>query len=113
MNLLEKVLFKGKSFYNLLKFIFYVGYEDIFGKGSPKLIFKLLVKYFELERNNLQQDTKYGRNVDRSCQLLKSLVDVYIETNSSTTLKQIFTVIEEEFIKRENKKNGRKQLQSR
>lgn len=110
MNLLEKALFKGKSFCNLLKFIFYIGYEDIFGKGSPKLIFKLLAKYFELEKDNFLQSVKYGRGVDKSCQLLQSLVDVYIETSSTTTLKQIFTVIEEEFIKRENKKNGRKQL---
>ena len=112
MNFLKKLAHTSRGFLNLIKFIYFIGYEDIFAKGSPKLIFKVLVKYFELEKDNFSQCFKYGRSTQKSCELLKSLVDVYIETSSSTVLKQIFAVIEEEFIKRENK-NGRKQFQSR
>ena len=107
MNLLRELIKKSKNFCNLIKFIYFIGYEDLFGKGVPKVVFKLLAKYFELEKDNFSQSLKHGRSVDKSCQLLQSLVDVYIETNSSITLKQIFAVIEEEFIKRENT-NGRK-----
>ena len=88
-------------------------HTKLYDEGNPILTDEQWDKlYFELEKDNFSQCFKYGRSTQKSCELLKSLVDVYIETSSSTVLKQIFAVIEEEFIKRENK-NGRKQFQSR
>ena len=112
MNFIQRIRKRLESFCKLMNFMCFISYEDIFGKGNPELIFKVLDKFIELEHSNYPDIIKMNRNVSGSYELFRNLINSYLTTKSDVTLEQILTVLKEEFIKRENK-NGRKQFQSR
>ena len=96
--------------FNWIKF--FLTSRKIFGGNSPALILKIIELFVVLE-TPLYKDTMFlGRNLPVSVNLLRNLIESYLETKSGVTLDQIMTVLKEEIIEREQS-NGRKQFQSR
>ena len=97
------------SVLNYIKFVYFLS-KGIFGSTSPEVILKMICKFVTLEAPFYSDKIVMGRSVKKSAELLCCLVNSYIETKSSTTLNQIIEVLKEEFLKREDKRDGRKQF---
>lgn len=109
MNLKRRVI----SVINFTKFIYYIVRTGIFGSNSPETILKMISKFVSLEAPFYSNRIVRGRSMKKSIDLLGALVTSYLENKSDTTLEQVVEVLKEEFLKRENKNNGRKQFSSR
>ena len=116
MNLILSTYTKIKLFMislrnltKLIKFTYFIHVNHLFRDGEPKLILLLVKRFVELESSNYKQVQCFGRSVQASTNLLSSLIESYLNTNSEVTLEQVMTVLGEEFIKREQN-NGRKQF---
>ena len=105
MNLKRRII----SVMNYTKFI-YILSKGIFGSSSPDVILKLMCKFVALEAPFYSDKIVMNRSMEKSILLLSSLITSYLETKSDVTLDQIFTVLKEEFLRRENKNHGRKQF---
>lgn len=105
MNIKRKLL----SVLNYIKFTYFLS-KGIFGSNSPEVILKMICKFVTLEAPFYSNKVVMGRSVKKSAELLCSLVNSYIETKSNTTLNQIIEVLKEEILKREDKRDGRKQF---
>lgn len=98
-----------KSIINYVKFIYFLR-KGIFGSNSPEVILHVIKKFISLEAPFYSDKVVMNRSMNKSILLLSSLITSYLETKSDVTLDQIFTVLKEEFLKRENKSHGRKQF---
>lgn len=107
-NLFKRAIGKFEDFCKLIKFMFYISDQNIFGQESPKYLLRVIQKFVELEAHKYSSVTFFGRNAIDSAALLESLINAYFRNKSATTLNQIFTVLKDEFIEREE--NGRKQF---
>lgn len=92
---------------NYIKFAYFLC-KGVFGNNSSDMILKVLCKFISLEAPFYSQKIVMGRSMPKSINLLENLVASYIQTRSTVTLDQILEVLKEEFIKREDKKYGRK-----
>lgn len=88
----------------LLRFSFYLYYQNLFRDGDPQLVLRVIQGYINLESQNYKNSVVYGRTVGTSVKLLSTLIDEYFENKSDKTLDQILEVLKVEFIKR-NVKN--------
>ena len=100
------------SLLNYTKFIYFLS-KGIFGRTTPDVLLRLICKFVTLEAPFYSQKIVMGRSVNKSIELLNTLVTSYLKTKSEVTLDQILEVLKREFLQRENKRNGRKQFQSR
>lgn len=82
--------------------------KEKFGDNSPELILKVIMNLVTLESPYYKNIIYCGRSITKSTELLKALINSYIETKSEVTLDQILEVLKEEFIRREE--HGRKQF---
>ena len=104
---------KGKEFYrrlvNLFRLGFFIKYlykKDIFNKGNPELILRVIQEFIWQSFREYDGSKKVlGRTVSQSSMLLVALIDKWFKDKSKTTLDQIMEVLRNEFIERE--KNGR------
>lgn len=96
------------SIINYFKFIVYAC-RGTFGGNSPEVILNIIGKFVSLEAPFYFSSIVMNRDIHKSIELLNSLIASYKETKSEVTLDQIFTVLKEEFLKRDSK-HGRKQL---
>lgn len=87
----------------LLKFSLYLCQQDIFGKGNPDLLLKVIKGYLELDSDSYRNSIVSGRSVSSSVKLISTLIDEYFESKSDKVLNQILEVLKVEFIKRECK----------
>lgn len=111
MKFLERVKRSIKGTFNLIKFIYYIKRANLFGSNSPDTVLSLMSKFIELQWPFYTQSRVFNRTPEKSSELLQVLTCIYLGSKSNVTLDQIFSVLKEEFIKREN--NGRKQFQIR
>ena len=98
-----------RSIINYVKFIYFLR-KGIFGSNSPEVILHIVEKFVSLEAPFYSDKVVMNRSMNKSIILLSSLISSYTETKSDVTLDQIFTVLKEEFLKRESKSHGRKQF---
>lgn len=94
------------SIINYIKFIYFLS-KGIFEDNSPEIILRIIQKFISLQTPFYENTIVMGRSTRKSCELLGTLIDSYLETKSDITLEQVLTVLKEEFIKRNNR-NGRK-----
>ena len=97
------------SIINYTKFAYFLC-KGIFGSSSPEVILRIIGKFVSLEAPYYSNKIVMGRSPQKSAQLLQSLINTYITTKSEIVLNQALEVLKEEILKRENKKNGRKQF---
>ena len=93
----------SKNFVKTVKFIYFICKAKAFESNRFLAVLPIILKYFELQKDNVKNTVVSGRDVHRSVNLLKNLVCVYEATESSVTLAQILEVLEKEFIKRNSK----------
>lgn len=98
-----------RSIINYVKFVYFLR-KGIFGSNSPEVILQIIKKFVSLEAPFYSDKIVMNRSMERSILLLNSLITSYLETKSDVTLDQIFTVLKEEFLRRESKNHGRKQF---
>ena len=98
-----------RSIINYVKFVYFLR-KGIFGSNSPEVILQIIKKFVSLEAPFYSDKIVMNRSMEKSILLLSSLITSYLETKSDITLDQIFTVLKEEFLRRENKNHGRKQF---
>ena len=109
-----RVYVKCKEFFRwlinldrLLRFSYYLYKKDIFSKGDPKLVLRVLQHFTFWAYKEYNQSTRVmNRDAWESTQLLSVLIDKWFADGSSITLSQILEVLKGEFIERE--KNGGK-----
>ena len=101
---LKMLIIKICNIIKLLRFSFYLYYQNLFRDGDPQLVLRVIQGYINLESQNYKNSIVYGRTVDTSVKLLSTLIDEYFESKSDKTLDQILEVLKVEFIKR-NVKN--------
>lgn len=94
------------NFIRLMNFSYYLYKRDIFLKGDPKLVLRVLEHFTYWAFREYDNTKVMNRSTEESVALFSVLIDSYFETGSSTTLSQILEVLKNEFIERE--KNGRK-----
>ena len=92
----------SKNFVKTVKFIYFICKAKVFESSKFLAVLPIILKYFELQKDNVKNTVVSGRDVHRSVNLLKNLMRVYEATESSVTLAQILEVLEKEFIKRNN-----------
>ena len=95
-----------RNLYALLHFSYYLYKNDIFRKGDPKLVLRVLQQFTFWSSKEYSNTLVMNRNVCQSTALFNVLVDKWFEDQSKTTLDQIMQVLRIEFIERES--NGRK-----
>ena len=100
-----------RNVYRLYRFTKYLYKNDIFLKGDPKLILRVIQKFTFWSFREYGNTRVMNRDACESAALLSVLIDKWFVSESNVTLNQIMQVLKTEFIERE--KNGRKQLQSR
>ena len=105
-----KIKRRISSTINYIKFIYFLTASGIFGSNSPEAILRVICKFVTLEAPFYSTKIVMGRSVNKSIELLGTLINSYIQTKSETTLEQITEVLKREFLQRENKNNGRKQF---
>ena len=105
MNFKRRVI----SILNYTKFAYFLC-KGVFGSNSPEVILKIICKFVALEAPFYSKKVVMGRTINRSIDLLSTLVTSYTETKSEATLDQILEVLKREFLQRKNYKNGRKQF---
>ena len=109
-----RVYMKGRILYkrvvNLYRLGFFINYlykNDIFSKGEPELILRVIQEFVWCAFREYDGSKKVlGRTVSQSTMLLIALIDKWFEDKSVKTLDQIMEVLRNELIERE--KNGRK-----
>lgn len=94
------------NFIRLINFSHYLYKNDIFVKGDPKLVLRVIEHFTYWAFREYDSTKVMNRSTQESMALLSVLIDSYFETSSNTTLSQILEVLKNEFIERE--KNGRK-----
>lgn len=100
-----------RSVYRLYHFTKYLYKNDIFLKGDPKLILRVIQEFTFWSFREYGDTRVMNRDACESAALLSVLINKWFVSESNVTLNQIMQVLKTEFIERE--KNGRKQLQSR
>ena len=90
----------------LLNFSYYLYKNDIFRKGDPKLILKVIQEFTFWSFREYSDKRVMNRDACQSAALLGVLINKWFEDQSKTTLDQIMQVLRIEFIERES--NGRK-----
>ena len=92
----------------LINFSYYLYKNDIFRKGDPSLVLRVLQNFTFYSFREYRDTLVMNRNACQSTALLGVLIDKWFEDHSIATLNQILEVLKNEFIERE--KNGRKQF---
>lgn len=90
----------------LLNFSYYLYKNDIFRKGDPKLILRVIQEFTFWSFREYGDKRIMNRDACQSAALLGVLINKWFEDQSKTTLDQIMQVLRIEFIERES--NGRK-----
>ena len=86
-----------------IRLAWFVQTNNLFSSDRFDNLFKLIQQYLELQKGNVKNTVKSGRDVHRSFNLLKNLICVYEATENIVTLNQILEVLKVEFVKREDK----------
>ena len=102
-----KIKRRISSIINYIKFVFFLS-TGIFGSNSSEVILKVISKFVALEAPFYSNNIVMGRSMNKSIELLNTLISCYINTKSDVVLDQIVEVLKREFLKREGKGNGRK-----
>ena len=97
---LKVLVYKIYNIFKLLKFSLYLNKQEVFGKGNPQLLLKVIKGYIELDSTSYRNSIVSGRSVSSSVKLIGTLIDEYFESKSDKILDQILEVIKVEFIKR-------------
>ena len=92
--------------YRLYRFTKYLYKNDIFRKGDPKLVLRVIQEFTFWSFREYGDTRVMNRDACQSAALLGVLIDKWFVSQSNTTLNQIMQVLKTEFIERE--KNGRK-----
>ena len=92
--------------YRLYQFTKYLYKNDIFRKGDPKLVLRVIQEFTFWSFREYEDTRVMNRDACQSAALLGVLIDRWFVSQSNTTLNQIMQVLKTEFIERE--KNGRK-----
>lgn len=95
---MKKIKRAFTSTLNWFKLVWFL--PEVLGKDSPSIVLILIRKFINLEGAYFDADIYLGRSIQKSINLLNSLVEYYEKTKSEITLNQIMTVLKEEFIER-------------
>ena len=95
MKKFRRAFISTLNWFKLLWFL-----PKVLGKDDPSIVLTLINKFIALEGAYFDADIYLGRSIQKSINLLNSLVEYYEKTKSEITLNQIMTVLREEFIER-------------
>lgn len=90
---------------HLFNFAYSLYKIDIFRKGDPKLVLRVIQEFIVQAYKEYNDTTVMNRDVWQSTLLLSTLIDKWFMDQSKTTLNQIVEVFKTEFVEREI--NGR------